>query len=134
MSDSAPFTDAQRAVMRQSIEDTYSLFVGRVAASRKLTPEAVDAVGGGRVWTGQQALEHGLVDELGDLKTAVAKARALAGLPDSAPVYLVQKPDEPLGPQAQQAADPAAGLRHAAGTFQALTGGTALFLLPLRLE
>jgi len=135
MGDGAPFTEAQRALMRQSVEDTYRLFVGRVAASRRLTPEAVDAVGGGRVWSGQQALEHGLVDELGDLKAAVAKARALAGLPETAPAYLLDdKPDQPLGPQARQAADPAAGLRHAAATFQALAGGAALFLLPLRLK
>ncbi len=135
MSDGAPFTDAQRAVMRQSVEDTYRLFVERVAASRRLTIAAVDAVGGGRVWTGQQALAHGLVDELGDLKAAVARARALAGLPETAPVYLLDdKPDQPLGPQARQAADPAAGLRHAAGAFRTLASGAALCLLPLRLE
>lgn len=135
MGDGAPFTEAQRALMRASVEDTYRLFVERVAASRRLTPEAVDAVGGGRVWSGQQALERGLVDELGDLKAAVAKARALAGLPETAPVYLLDdKPDQPFGPQARQAADPAAGLRHAAATFRALAGGAALFLLPLRLE
>ncbi len=133
-SDGAPFTDAQRAIMRQGIEETYRLFVARVAASRRLTPEAVDAVGGGRVWTGQQALGHGLVDELGDLKAAVAKARALAGLPETAPVYLVQGRGQPLGPQARQAADPAAGLRHAAAAFRALTSGAALFLLPFRWE
>jgi protease-4 len=131
-SDGAPFTDAQRAIMRQGIEETYRLFVERVAASRGLTPEAVDAVGGGRVWTGQQALERGLVDELGDLRAAVAKARALAGLPENAPAYLVQGPGQPLGPQARQAADPAAGLRHAAAVFEAFTGGRALFLLPFR--
>ena len=50
----------------------------RVARGRKLTPEAVDAVGGGRVWTGAQALEQGLVDELGDLRAAIKKARNLA--------------------------------------------------------
>src|SRR6185369_2876135 len=61
-SDSAPFSDAQRAQMRQLIEHVYQQFIQRVADSRKMSVEAVDAVGGGRVWMGVQALERGLVD------------------------------------------------------------------------
>jgi protease-4 len=132
-SDYAPFTEAQRAQMRASIEHNYRQFVQLVAASRRLPLEAVDAVGGGRVWTGQQALAHGLVDELGDLKAAVAKARALAGLPEHAPAVLVQGKVPPLVPQVARKADPAAALRHMADTLSQIRGA-ALWLLPVKLE
>jgi len=64
----------------------YDVFLQRVADGRKLTKEQVDAVGQGRVWTGEQALAHKLVDELGGLRQALAYARKLAGLPDHAPI------------------------------------------------
>ncbi len=52
-----------------------------VARGRKLAPEAVEAVGGGRVWTGRQAHERGLVDSHGDFLDAIKKAAELAALP-----------------------------------------------------
>ena len=52
----------------------------------------VDAVGRGRIWTGRQALERGLIDELGGLKEAVDLARELAGLPEDAKVVHVYRP------------------------------------------
>jgi protease-4 len=57
-----------------------------VATGRKLTKEQVDAVGQGRVWTGEQAKTHRLVDELGGLRQALAEARRLADLPEYAPI------------------------------------------------
>jgi protease IV len=127
-SDAAPFDEAQRAQMRASVEHNYRQFVDYVAASRHMTPEAVDAVGGGRVWTGQQALAHGLVDELGDLKTAVAKARDLAGLPEHAPAVLLSPQSKPLVPQVAEKADPAAALRYLHENLQ-LISNQALMLL-----
>ncbi|GAB4581856.1 MAG: signal peptide peptidase SppA [Anaerolineales bacterium] len=81
-SDSVPLDEERRAVIEKTVVDTYTLFKTRVLAGRKtLTPETLEPVAGGRVWLGQQALVHGLVDELGDLMTAVEKAKDLAHLP-----------------------------------------------------
>jgi protease-4 len=74
-----PFTSAQRAGVEAETELCYTDFIARVAEGRNLTIEAVDAVARGRVWTGADALEHGLVDELGGLRTAVRRAKVLAG-------------------------------------------------------
>jgi protease IV len=132
-SDSAPFTEAQRAQMRASIEHSYRQFVDYVAESRNMTPEAVDAVGGGRVWTGQQALEHGLIDQLGDLRAAVDKARELADLPEYAPAVLVHGKPRPMVPQVAEEASPAAALRYLYENLQGLRGNM-LWLLPLEWE
>lgn len=93
----SPFSDDQREMIRESIEHKYQQFLERVAASREMTAAEVDGIGGGRVWTGQQALENGLVDELGDLRTAVDKARRLAKLPESAPSVLIREKGKPIG-------------------------------------
>jgi protease-4 len=66
--------------------------VARVAEGRDLTPEQVHAVGRGRVWTGAQAVERGLVDELGGLRVAVRRAKLEAGLDADADVELVPYP------------------------------------------
>ncbi|HNC98132.1 MAG TPA: signal peptide peptidase SppA, partial [Myxococcota bacterium] len=81
-SDSSPLDEERRAVVEKTVVDTYTLFKSRVLAGRKaLTSDTLESVAGGRVWLGQQALQHGLVDELGDLMTAVEKAKDLAHLP-----------------------------------------------------
>jgi protease-4 len=74
------FSKAERAILWDSITRIYELFLDRVTESRGMTREQVDELGGGRVWTGRQALENGLVDEIGGLEAAIAKARELAGL------------------------------------------------------
>jgi protease-4 len=73
-----------------------------VAEGREMTPEQVRAVAGGRVWTGQQALERGLVDHLGGFQVAVARARVLAGIEADDQVQLryyplAQNPFEAFG-------------------------------------
>ena len=88
----APFTPEQQAQVEAEADLFYTDFVERVAEGRNLTVEAVDAVARGRVWTGADALDHGLVDELGGLRTAVRKARVLAGLDEDAKVRLVGYP------------------------------------------
>jgi protease IV len=70
----------------------YDQFVGRVAASRGMTKAQVDAVGQGRVWTGRQALQRHLVDELGGLPRAIALARARANIPEGQAVDVVVYP------------------------------------------
>ncbi len=76
----APFDDAERALLERRIGAVYGRFLDLVAAGRKLERAAVEAVAQGRIWSGEDALARGLVDELGGLDAAVAAARAAAGL------------------------------------------------------
>jgi protease-4 len=128
LSDVAPFTDDQRAQIRASIEHTYALFRKRVGEARGLEPSAVDAIGEGRVWTGQQALENGLVDELGGLDVALAKARELAKLDEETPAVLLNdEVKRPLGPIV---ADPAAATQYALENARMIYNGRAQFMMP----
>ncbi len=133
-SDSAPFSDAQRAQVRASIEAVYHQFVERVAQSRRMEFAAVDAISGGRVWTGEQALANGLVDQLGDLQAALAKARELARLPDETPIALVAGKGKALPPQLARPAaafGEASALRYALDGVRALVNGTAQVIMPI---
>ncbi|MDF3066727.1 MAG: Protease [Polyangiaceae bacterium] len=91
-----PFTDEEKVELKRKVWQFYDVFLQRVADGRKLTKEQVDAVGQGRVWTGEQALQHKLVDELGGLRQALAAARAMAGLPEHAPIQELPPPDTSL--------------------------------------
>jgi len=92
------WSEAQRAKVWNNIQRIYELFLERVADSRGMEIDAVDAIGGGRVWTGRQAQEHGLVDELGGLDQALEKAREMAELRKDAAVRLYTSGKEPLPP------------------------------------
>jgi len=81
-----PWDDATRARVRAQMQSIYDLFVARVAESRKLPREKVQENAEGRIWSGAQGLERGLVDEIGGLSRAIAAARKLGGLGDDAPV------------------------------------------------
>ena len=139
-----PFTDEQHAHVEAEADLFYTDFVERVAQGRKMTVEAVDAIARGRVWTGADALERGLVDELGGLRTAITRAKVLAGLEPDADVRLVSYPGSSLmdllrpKPSSQPAA---ASLPEALGVLvgrsvtgilsqaeRSLTGVTALWL------
>jgi protease-4 len=76
-----PWTDDERARIRTLMVSFYKDFVGKVAQGRKKSYEDIDAVAQGRVWTGSDALQHGLVDRLGgmDVAMAVAKEKARIG-------------------------------------------------------
>jgi protease-4 len=89
----APFTPAQRAKVESYMEGFYKNFLAKVADSRKSTPDAIHPVAQGRVWTGRQALEHGLVDALGGLDTAIAMAKERAKIPANEDVQLVVYPE-----------------------------------------
>jgi len=91
-----PFTDQQRARVEAEADLSYTDFVERVAQGRKLTVKAVDAVARGRAWTGADALERGLVDELGGLRTAINRAKVLAGYDEDADVRIVSYPGSSL--------------------------------------
>lgn len=77
-----PLSDFERKKIEQSVERVYSTFLTRVSEGRNMTVEQVDAIGMGRIWSGTNALEIGLVDELGGLKEAMAKAAELAEVTD----------------------------------------------------
>ena len=92
----APFTEQQQTMVEAEADLFYTDFVHRVAEARSMSVEAVDAVARGRVWTGADAHAHGLVDELGGLRTAVRRAKVLAGLDVDADVELVSLPGSSL--------------------------------------
>jgi len=80
-------------IIQSVIEKGYADFTGRVAAARGSTPEKIDQVAQGRVWTGAQAKERGLVDELGGLEAALAHAASLAKLEEGKyGVSYIEKP------------------------------------------
>jgi len=95
-SSDAPFTPQQRAHQEAEADLVYADFVARVAEGRNLSTEAVDVVARGRVWTGADALERGLVDELGGLRAAVRRAKVLAGLDEDTEVRIVSYPGSAL--------------------------------------
>ena len=76
------FSSKMKTTMTQSIEIFYKKFVGVVMNNRKKTFEQVDALGGGRVWSGKQALKNGLIDEIGTFNDAIAFAAQKAKLKD----------------------------------------------------
>jgi len=79
-SPSAEFTPQQRADFAGSVDKVYAGFIQRVSDGRHLTPDRVREIAKGRVWTGAQAKDLGLIDELGGFYQAVDKAKSLAGL------------------------------------------------------
>ena len=87
-----PFNPEERARVREHMQATYDAFVEKAAAGRNTTPEKIDAVAQGRVWTGQQAKNLGLVDELGGLTRAIELAKERAGIDAGTDVQLVVYP------------------------------------------
>jgi protease-4 len=86
------WTDEQRAVIDRMLDRIYDDFVERVAAARNMAPEAVDAIGRGRVFTGVQAWENGLVDVVGGFDEALMEAKKLADIDLASGVQLVEYP------------------------------------------
>lgn len=95
-SSNEPFTDEQRDLVEAEIDMHYEDFVQRVADGRNLSVDAVKAVAQGRIWSGRDALAHGLVDELGGFREAVAKAKKLADIDPDDDVRIASFPSSPL--------------------------------------
>jgi protease-4 len=87
-----PFTPEERAKVQEQMQATYDAFVEKAAQGRNTTPEKIDAIAQGRVWTGAQAKQLGLVDELGGLQRALAVAKQRARLSPDSEVELVIYP------------------------------------------
>ena len=91
-----PFDAAELAYLQASVEDIYERFVGMVAENRNMTVDQVDAIAQGRVWAGTDALEVGIVDEIGTLSDAVVYAASLAGFDDPSQ-YKIKTSPAPMG-------------------------------------
>ena len=83
------FTPEERNQLKEDILWVYDQFLTKVAEGRNMSKEEVDKIGKGRVWTGTQAKELGLVDEIGGLSRALELAKELAGIPADKSVRLV---------------------------------------------
>ncbi|HML09601.1 MAG TPA: signal peptide peptidase SppA [Stellaceae bacterium] len=88
------FSPAQRQRIDAELDDTYAGFKDHVATGRHLDPDQVEAVARGRVWSGENAKDKGLVDALGGYETAFDLAREAAKLPEGAPIDVVVYPRE----------------------------------------
>ena len=103
-----PYTDSERDRLGVVIEDIYDNFIEHVAANRELDAEETRRIAKGRIWTGAQAAENGLVDELGGLERAIALVKEEAGLDLESDVKLVVFPREralPL-PRRRESSEP----------------------------
>ena len=83
----------ERAVLERQVDQLYRAFLEKAAAGRGRSVGEIETVAAGRVWTGTQARDHGLVDHLGGLEMALERARSLAGLPADAgqPVFVAPR-------------------------------------------
>ena len=89
-----PIQGQALAAINESVTKIYDSFIGRVADGRGMSIEAVDAVARGRVWTGQDAMEKGLVDGIGNLQDAIEMAAGMANLDE---FDMIEYP-EPIDP------------------------------------
>ncbi|MFO0791881.1 MAG: signal peptide peptidase SppA [Pirellulales bacterium] len=92
-SSSGKFTDSQREVVKKMMEETYDNFTEKAAKGRKMPVDKLRGLAGGRVYSGRQAKENGLVDDLGTLHDAVIETKKLAGLEADADVRIEVLPE-----------------------------------------
>jgi protease-4 len=131
------FSEGERQRLAESLDAIYDDFVAKVADGRHRPVSEIEPIARGRVWTGRDALAHGLVDELGGLRDAVRIARLRTGLPEDAPVRRAGHVALParLG-RPRNSDDPRAWLASALPDRDDLLrdpSGAQLLLAPLRL-
>ncbi|HYM96984.1 MAG TPA: signal peptide peptidase SppA [Candidatus Sulfotelmatobacter sp.] len=122
-----PYTDEERALVRKGMLRIYEVFKERVMKARRLSADRLEPIAGGRVFTGRQARENGLVDELGGLNAAIRRACEFAGLDEGAPVREIAVRQRRLAPIPQ----PAGALEYALQGLAMLDGATPLCLMPI---
>jgi protease IV len=110
------FTNAQRVAFIAAVTRVYDDFTGKVATGRKLPIARVREIAKGRVWTGNQAKELGLVDQIGGLRSAMARAKVMAGIGARDSITVRTYPE---------AADPLTALGQALGASAATAKTTA---------
>lgn len=91
-----PMTAQEMAIMQQMIDRIYMDFINKVALGRKLTVEAVDSLAQGRVWSGKDAIDLKLADELGGIENAIAFAAQKAGLGESYRILNLPEQKDPI--------------------------------------
>jgi protease-4 len=91
-SSNAPFSESEREVFRDSMLSIYEQFTRKAAEGRGMEVERLKELAGGRIWTGQQAQQKGLIDQLGTLDDAVELARRLAGIDEADETDLIILP------------------------------------------
>jgi protease-4 len=114
-----PYNASELRKVQEQLQSFYDQFVEKAAESRHTTPAVIDRLAQGRVWTGQQAKENGLVDVLGGLDAAVAIAKERAKLPAGEEVELVVYP--PRRTLYDLVTDQLSGARDQASIAEALT-------------
>ncbi|MEC7985148.1 MAG: S49 family peptidase, partial [Myxococcota bacterium] len=88
----SPFSDSQRDRFRSFLAVTYERFLQIVSGGRGMPVSAVEKVAGGRVWTGRQALEHNLVDQMGDLNYAIQRVALKANISRYRLIHIRKRP------------------------------------------
>jgi len=97
LSDATALRPEQEAILQGNVDEMYEDFLRVVAQGRGMDRDAVHAIAQGRVWTGEQALDNGLIDDIGGLREALVAARAEAGIgPESAMAIRVYPPRRTL--------------------------------------
>lgn len=102
-----PLSDGERQKIQAGVDHGYEIFTSKAAAARNMSMDQLKKIAGGRVWSGEQALENGLIDALGGIDLAVELAAKAAGISDDFKVryYPEQKPffEEVLNKMSEQA-------------------------------
>jgi protease-4 len=113
MSTSKPFSESERKAMTALMQDVYDQFLskaleGRKKAGKQMTLEDLKKLAAGRVWTGRQAKENGLIDELGTLEDAIAEAKEMGGIgkDKEAELLILPKPKSFLDALLESRSDP----------------------------
>jgi protease-4 len=129
------FTDSERQAMMRLMDDVYGQFTSKAAAGRKMELDKLQSLAQGKLWSGRQAKENGLVDELGTLRDAMKAAKLAAGLKedDKVEVLTLPKPrsvfDELFDPEGADANARASLVgREAARTLEALSPAASVQL------
>jgi protease-4 len=90
------YSDDEKLILQAHIDALYQEFIDRVADGRRLSPEKVDELAQGRVWSGTSAKEIGLVDEIGDIGKAIDAAKRFANIAEHRQVKIIKLPDTSL--------------------------------------
>src|SRR5438067_8084452 len=89
------FNNSERKKIEEFLNNTYEDFIAKVGKGRNRDKKEIDAIGQGRVWTGQQGKDRGLVDEYGGLDTAIELAKQLAKIPADRGIQRIIMPKPP---------------------------------------
>jgi len=94
LSDYAPFSESEKFIIEKMMKQVYDNFVKKASVSRNKSVKEIDKVAQGRVWTGKQAFEIGLVDKLGGIEEAISDAKKIAKIPADATCDIIYYPKQ----------------------------------------